>query len=280
MILAINSVSYGMLLFIMAAGLTLILGVMDILNLAHGSLYVMGTLFAVTIIQYTDNFFLALLGGAVGVAVIGLLLQRFVLSRIPRLHTPQVLLTFGLLLILTEVSEIVWGGQARLLSKPAFLSGSVQMGDLAFPNYRLGLIAAGAIIALLLWLFLEKTKWGAILRAGKDNAEMSAAIGINVPLVFNLVFGLGCFLAGLAGVLGGPVVGYYPEVEWQVLLLALVVIVIGGLGSLRGAFIASMFVGLMENFGRAFFPELAMFLIFFPMVIILAVRPAGLFGRT
>ncbi len=280
MILAINGISYAMLLFIMAAGLTLILGVMGILNLAHGSLYILGTLFAITIIQHTDNFLVALLGGAVGVAVIGLLIQRFLLSRIPNLHTPQVLLTFGLVLIFSELSIMFWGGQARLLSRPGFLSSSIQLGTTAFPSYRLALIVAGGIIAILLWLFLEKTKWGAILRAGKDNAEMSEAIGINVPLVFGVVFGIGGFLAGLAGVLGGPIVGFYPEVEWQVLILALVVVVIGGLGSLKGAFIASMFVGLMDNFGRAYFPELAMFLIFLPMAIILAVRPAGLFGRT
>jgi len=280
MIFVINGVSYGMLLFIMAAGLTIILGVMDILNLAHGSIYILGTLFAITIIQHTNNFLLALLGSAICVAVIGLMIQRFLLSRIPNLHTPQVLLTFGLVLIISKLSVIFWGGQARLLATPDVFSGSVEIGTITFPNYRLVLIVAGGIIAILLWLFLEKTKWGAILRAAKDNAEISGTIGINVPLVFGVVFGTGAFLAGLAGVLGGPVVGFYPDVEWEVLLLALVVIIIGGLGSLRGAFIASMFVGLMDNFGKAFFPELAMFLIFLPMAIILAVRPAGLFGRT
>ena len=274
-----NGVSFGMLLFVMTSGFTLILGVMNILNLAQGAFYVLGFYVGFSVMSATDNFFLALVAGAGAAAIVGMLVQHFLLARIPKLHAPQVLLTFGFVLIMEDAFLIFWPREPLLMDKPAFLAGSFPFGDMTYPYYRLAIIVMGCLIAVGLWLFLEKTKWGAILRAGRDNPDMAEGIGINIPLVWVMVFGLGIFMAGLAGVLGGPFLVVAPGVHWQVLLLTMVIVIIGGQGSVKGAFVMSILVGLIDNFGKGFFPEFAMFLLFFLLVIVLAVRPYGLFGR-
>jgi branched-chain amino acid transport system permease protein len=165
------------------------------------------------------------------------------------------------------------------LPKPSFLKGSVWMGTLVFPTYRLFVILVGVLVAVGLWIFQEKTKFGAIVRAGVDDEEMLRGSGINIQMVFSGVFGLGAFLAGLGGIIGGPFVGVFPGVDVSMLLLALVVVIIGGVGSLKGAFVGSLFVGLIDNFGKALFPELSLFTLFAPMAVVLAIRPTGIFGR-
>ncbi|MDQ7785072.1 MAG: branched-chain amino acid ABC transporter permease [Desulfomonilaceae bacterium] len=276
---SLNALSFAMLLFLLCAGLSLIFGLMNILNLAHGSCYLVGAYTALSVIAWSDNFFLGLVSGSVAAGAVGFVLQRFLLQRIYGRRLLQVLLTFGCMFILGDLAIIIWGADPTTLRKPEGLTGAVDLGGIIFPKYRLFVIAVGITIGIALWLFQEKTKWGAILRAGVDDEQMARAVGINVPALFTVVFILGTALTGLSGVLGGPFVGVYPGVDLEVLLLAVVVIIVGGLGSMKGAFFGSLIVASLDNFGKALFPELAMFTIFAPMAIILAVKPTGLWGR-
>ncbi|MFQ5852503.1 MAG: branched-chain amino acid ABC transporter permease [Candidatus Binatia bacterium] len=276
---ALNGISFGMLLFLLAAGFSLIFGLMKILNLAHGSYYLLGAYIGLTVIRYTNNFFLAILAGALTGAVVGILMQRFFLHRVLHDELAQVLLTFGFLFIIADAALWTWGGIPQVLPEPPFFSSSIHYGTIVFPTYRLLVILVGLAVAGGLWIFQERTKMGAMVRAGVDDEEMARGLGINVPLLFTAVFALGASLAAFGGVMGGPFVGVYPGVDFEVLLLALVVVIIGGLGSLRGAFTGGLAVGLIDNFGKALFPELALFTIFAPMAIILALKPTGLFGR-
>ena len=276
---SLNGLSFGMLLFLLASGLSLVFGLMRIVNLTHGSFYLLGAYIGFTVVERTGSFLLALAVVPLGIAVLGLLLHRFLLRRFHQAELAQVLLTFGLLFIFADLTLWKWGGYSHVLPKPAFLSTSLTLGHIVFPAYRLFVIATGVVIGLLLWLVLERTTLGSMVRAGVDDEEMVRGLGINTPRLFTLVFALGAFLAALSGVIGGPFVGAYPGADFEVLLLALVVVIVGGLGSMRGAFVGSLVVGLIDTFGRALVPELAMFTIFAPMAIILALRPRGLFGR-
>jgi len=276
---AFNGISLGMLLFLLAAGLSLIFGLMGIVNLAHGSFYILGAYVAVSVVGATGSFLFGLAAGTAAVAAVGSGLHRGLLHRFHGQELAQVLLTFGVLFIVSDVALWIWGGDPRSLPKPAFLEGSLRVGALTFPTYRLLIIAVGVAVAGALWLFQERTPFGAAVRAGVDDEEMARGVGINTPRLFTAVFALGAFLAALGGVIGGPFVGVYPGADFEILLLALVVVIIGGLGSLRGAFVASLLVGLLDNLGKALFPDLALFTIFAPMAIILAVRPRGLFGQ-
>ena len=275
----LNALSFAMLLFLLCAGLSLIFGLMNILNLAHGSCYLIGAYVAFSVDNWSGNFFLGLLSGAVAAGAVGYILQRFLLRRVYGLRLLQVLLTFGCMFIIGDLAIIIWGADPTTLRKPELLEGAFNMGGIVFPRYRLFVIAVGLFIGIGLWLFQEKTKWGAILRASVDDEQMARAVGINVPVLFTTVFVLGVALTGLSGVLGGPFVGVYPGVDLDVLLLAVVVIIVGGLGSMKGAFFGSIIVAALDNFGKALFPELAMFTIFAPMAIILALKPTGLWGR-
>ena len=279
LIQAFNGISLGMLLFLLAAGLSLIFGLMGIVNLAHGSFYILGAYVAVSVVGTTGSFLFGLAAGTAAVAAVGSGLHRGLLHRFHGRELAQVLLTFGFLFIVSDVTIWIWGGDPRSLPKPALLEGSLRVGILTFPTYRLLVIAVGLAVAGALWLFQERTPFGAAVRAGVDDEEMARGVGINTPRLFTAVFALGAFLAALGGVIGGPFIGVYPGADFEVLLLALVVVIIGGLGSLRGAFVASLLVGLLDNLGKALFPDLALFTIFAPMAILLAVRPTGLFGR-
>ncbi len=277
--LTINGIAFGMLLFLLAAGLSLIFGLMRIINLAHGSFYLLGAYVGLAVIDHSGNFVLGALAAAASMAIGGLLLERTLLNRFYREDLAQVLLTFGILFIIADSSIWIWGSTPEVVSSPSLLDGTFTIGDASFPVYRVFLIGVGAFIALLLWLFLERSKVGAMIRAGVDDDEMVQGLGINRPWLFAAVFALGAALAGLAGILGGPIVGVFPGADLQVLLLAFVVVVVGGLGSLRGALAGSLLVGLLDNFGKAEFPEFAVFTIYAPMAVILAIRPRGLFGR-
>jgi len=275
---ALNGISFGMLLFLLASGLTLILGLMSITNLSHGGYYLLGAYIGVTVMLHTGNFWLAMLVSGLSIAIIGILMERFFLRGLHLQPMPQVLLTIGFTFIFADISLMIWGGDARVIDKPAFLAAPVFIGKLGFPSYRLFVILVGAIIAGLLWWLQERTRVGARVRAAVNDEEIARALGINVPLLFTLVFGLGAFLAGLCGVLGGPFIGVYPGADFEILLLTLIVIIVGGVGSLKGALVGSLVIGLIDNFGKVLFPELARFTIYAPMVIILAFKPSGLFG--
>jgi branched-chain amino acid transport system permease protein len=273
----LNGVSYGTLLFIVASGLTLILGVMKTLNLAHGTFFLLGFYIGLWVIRLTDNFFLAAGAGAFAAGIVGMAVQRFLLSRVPADPSPQTLLTVGIIYLFQDIFLMISKGRIWVLPKPIFLAGSIPFGGITFPVYRIALMVMGCIILVLLWLFIKKTKWGAILRAGADNPKIAEAVGINIPLVWVMVFGLGIFIAGLAGVLAGPIWGAFPGGEWDILVFALIVMLLAGMGSLHGAFVMSILVGVITNVGNAFFPEIAMFLLFAMAVIVILVRPRGIF---
>ncbi len=275
----LNGISFGMLLFLLAAGLSLIYGLMKILNLTHGSYYMLGGYVGLAVMRASGSFVLALLAGSAAVAVLGVVMERFFLRRFHLQELPQTMLTFGFLFIFADLALWVWGGNPQTMAKPPLLAGVTALGSLNYPTYRLFIIAAGVVVALMLWWFQDRTRVGAMLRAGVDDEEIARALGINVSLLFSLVFAMGAFLAALGGVLAGPIMGVYPGADFEVLLLGFVVVIIGGLGSLKGALVGGLLVGLLDNFGKVFFPEFALFTIFLPMALILAVRPTGLFGR-
>jgi len=277
---AFNGVSYGALLFLLASGLSLIFGVMHIVNLAHGSYFMLGGYVGLSVVWRTGSFVAALACGALAVALIGAGMERLFLRRLPASQTlGQVLMTIGFALIFQDVALLVWGGDPYTIPAPAMLSGALRVGALHFPVYRVFIIAVAIVIGALLWLTLEGTRTGAVIRAAVDDAEMAQGVGINVPAVSLLVFALGAGLAALGGVIGGAFLGVYPGADFEVLPYAFVVVIVGGLGSLPGAMVGSLLVGLLDNFGKALFPELSYFTLFAPMALILALRPTGLFGR-
>jgi branched-chain amino acid transport system permease protein len=275
----LNGISYGLLLFLLAAGLSLIFGLMGIVNLAHGSYYMLGAYLGLAVIRETDNFLLGLLGAGVALALLGVIMERFFFRKLYKRELDQVLLTFGFAYLFLDIAKWVWGGVPRSLPKPSFLEGSIQILGEAFPLYRLGMILIGLLIAFLLWLFLEKTRTGIIIRAGVDDKEMVSGLGINIQMYFSGIFALGAFLAALGGVIGGPIIGAYPGLDFEILVLALAVVVVGGLGTLKGAFLGSLLIGFTETFGKVFFPNFAMFTIYVTMALILIFKPSGLLGK-
>jgi len=275
----LNGLSFGCLLFLLASGLSLIFGLMRIINLAHGSFFMLGAYIALAVMEMSGSMVLGVLAGVVAVGLIGGIVQRFLLQRFQHNELAQVLMTFGFLLIISDLSIWMWGGLPQPLPTPEFLSGSTSIAGVIFPIYRLFIMAAGVIVALLLWLFMDRTKLGAIVRAGVDDEEMARGMGINMPNVFTAIFMLGAALAAFGGILAGPIIGTYPGLDFEVLLLAFVVVIVGGLGSMSGAFVGAMIVGLLDTFGKALIPEFALFTVFVPMAIILAIRPTGLMGR-
>lgn len=275
----INGVVFGMLLFLLAAGLTLMLGVMRIVNLAHGSYYLLGGYIGYSIAKLTNNFFLACLGGFLAIGILGMFIYKAILEkRFAREALAQVLITFGMLLIISDLCRWIWGGTPLAIPKPKMLEGVIHLGEIVFPVYRLAVIIIGALITIFLWWFQERTKYGAIVRAGVDDEEMTQAIGINISLVKTLIFSMGALLAGFAGVVGGPFVGLSIGLDMEILLLAIVVVIIGGMGSLWGALVSALLIGLVDSFGKSLVPELSIFTIFAAMVIVLAIKPSGLFG--
>ena len=274
----INGVVFGMLLFLLAAGLTIILGTMKIVNLAHGSYYLLGGYIGYTVAQRTHSFILACLAGAT-MGILGMIAYKTVLSKkFACDELAQVLLTFGMLMIISDVCRWVWGGSPLAIPKPDLLAGTIYLGAIVFPLYRLAVIIIGLLILAFVWWFQEKTKYGAIVRAGVDDEEMSQGVGINISLVKTLIFSMGALLAGFAGVIGGPFVGLSTGLDMDILLLAIIVVIIGGMGSLKGALVGALLIGLIDSFGKSLLPELSIFTLFFAMVIVLAIKPGGLFG--
>ena len=275
----LNGVSWGMLLFLISAGFTLTFGLMQVISVAHGTFYMLGGYLALTVVRSISSFPLGMLGAVLAMGIFGMVVYRVLLRRnLGELE--QVFLTLGLFFFFGDIALWVWTGHPALIAKPALFEGVIRLGSSTYPLYRLFVISVGLIVAAFLWWFQEKTKYGALIRAGVDDEEMSQSIGINIALLKTLVFGLGTALAALGGVLGGPLMGVYPGLDLEVLLFAMVVVVIGGIGSLFGAFIAALIVGLADNLGKVIFPEFSLFLVFALMAMVLVVRPSGLFGKT
>jgi branched-chain amino acid transport system permease protein len=275
----LNGLTTGALLFFVASGLTVVFGLMRILNLAHGALFLFGGYVGLTVREQTGNFALAVLAGAVAAGALGYAMQQAFTSTLLRSPFNQVLLTLGIAFILGNAVLWIWGGAPQRLRPPELLQRSHQVLGVYYPVYRLFLIALAAITGALLWLLWENSRIGAIVRACVDDRAIASAMGIRVERVLATVFTIGAALAGATGVLGAPVLGLSIGLEFDVLLLAVVVVVVGGIGSLTGAFVGSMAVGLLDAFAKAKFPEVSYFTIFAPVILILLVRPAGLFGR-
>jgi branched-chain amino acid transport system permease protein len=296
----LNGVQFGVLLFLLAAGLTLVFGIMSFVNLAHGSLYMLGAYFAATAYQQTESFGLAVLAALAGCTVLGLLLERTAISRLYRRdHLDHVLATFGLVLFFNEMSRLIWGPQPYFLPLPSFLEGTVDLLGVSYPGYRFAIIVVGLAVAVGAHLLMHRTRLGMLIRAGATNPAMVAALGVDIKLLNSILFALGAALAGLAGVMAGPIMSIQTGMGEPVLITALVVIVIGGIGSVSGALYASLIVGIADTLGRAFLPTLlrevasrevanaagpalASMLIYLLMAVVLALRPQGLFpaGRT
>jgi len=274
-----NGVSYGALLFLLGSGLSLIFGVMRIVNIAHGSYFLLGSYVALTVIWTTGSWLLALPAGALAIGLLGLAMERIFLRPLGFDVLRQVLVTFGFMLLFQQAALDIWGGDNFMINPPAQLTRSIAVGTLHLPLYRIFMIALAAAIGLALWFVLEHTRVGAMVRATVDDAEMARGIGIDTARVSMLVFALGALLAGLGGVIGGAFLGVYPGVDLQILPIAFAVVIIGGMGSLAGAAIGAVLVGLADNFGKALFPEISYFTLYAPMVLLLAVKPTGLFGR-
>jgi branched-chain amino acid transport system permease protein len=277
--LIVNGIAFGMLLFLIGSGLSLIFGVMRVVNLAHGSYYLIGAYLGTSVAVATRSFPLGIAAGAGATMLLGIVMQTAFLSRLQGQILAQVLLTMGFLLLLADLSLWVWGGTPQILSAPDALGGSIRAGAFVFPRYRLFISLLSGLIALGLWLVLERTRLGSQVRAAVDDPDMAQALGVNVFQLSTGMFALGAALAGLAGVLGSPILGVFPGADLEILTLALAVVIIGGLGSLPGTLVGSLFVGLADNIGKALFPELSYIAFFAPMALILAVRPRGLFGR-
>lgn len=275
----LNGLTTGALLFFVAAGLTVVFGLMRILNLAHGGLFLLGGFVGWSVQQATGSFTLALVAGGIAAGLLGLILQQAFSRTLLGSPYNQVLLTLGIAFVLNNAYLALWGGAPRILQAPEIFARSVSVFGITYPAYRLFLIGLAIVSGTALIIFWERSRMGAIIRACVDDRQMASAMGIRVDVVFTFVFVLGAMLAGLAGVLGGPVLGVSIGLDFDVLLLAIVVMVVGGIGSLAGAFAASMLVGLVDTFGRASFPEISYFTLFAPVILILLLRPKGLFGR-
>lgn len=276
---ALNGLTFAALLFVVASGFTLIFGLMSIVNLAHGALYLFGGYLALTAAMKGANFFVAVVLAGLALAVAGFVIDRGLLRFVKGFELRQVLLTLGVAFVLNDLALVVWGGDTFTVPVPQALQGATQMGGIVYPRYRLFVLAFGVLIFAGLWLLINKTRLGALIRAGVDDAEMVDAMGIDIKRVFVYTFMLGAALAGIGGALGGAFLSLYPTADSEILVYSLAVVIIGGRGSLGGAAIGALFVGMLATFGQVWFPELAYFVIFGPMAILLAFRPLGLFGR-
>ena len=292
----LNGLQLGVMLFLMAAGLTLVFGIMNLVNLAHGSLYMVGAYLSVALFNLTGSYPLAVLLALAGTLAVGMIVELVALRTLyERDHLDQVLATFGLILFFNELVAILWGRAALYTTMPAWLSGQLELfAGVRYPTYRAAIIVVGIAVAALLWYVVTRTRLGMLIRAGASNRTMVAALGVNIRLLYTVVFGFGAALAGLAGLMAGPIYTVQPGMGEDVLIEVFVVIVIGGIGSIRGALAGALIVGMVDTLGRAFLkpilatvlsptaaesagPALASMLIYLLMAAVLAVRPAGLF---
>ena len=279
LIQAFNGISYGALLFLVGSGLSLIFGVMRIVNLSHGAYFLLGGYVALTVIWTTGSWVLAIPLAALAIGAVGLVMERVFLRPLGFDPLRQVLLTVGFAFLFQQAALDIWTGNNFDIERPALLAQSVQVGALHLEAYRIFMIVLAAAIGLALWLAMEKTRIGAMVRATVDDAQMARGVGIDTSRISMFIFALGAALAALGGVIGGAFLGIYPGLDFEILPLAFAVVIIGGMGSLGGAAIGALIVGLADNFGKALFPEISYFTLYAPMALILAVKPTGLFGR-
>jgi branched-chain amino acid transport system permease protein len=291
----LNGLQLGVLLFLMAAGLTLVFGIMNFVNLAHGSMYMMGAFFAASIYNYTGSFLLAAVLLVPAMLTLGLAVEWIALKKLyQRDHLDQVLATFGLILFFNELARIIWGPSPYYMEVPEFLTGAINLVGVMYPAYRFVIIAAGLLVALACYVLIHRTRVGMLIRAGATHRDMVGALGVNIVLLNSLLFALGAVLAGIAGLLAGPILSVQAGMGEPILILTMVVIVIGGIGSIRGAFYAALIVGVVDTLGRTLLPSilrsflerssadiagpaLASMMIYLLMTIVLAIKPKGLF---
>ncbi|HEX6413338.1 MAG TPA: branched-chain amino acid ABC transporter permease [Burkholderiales bacterium] len=281
LIQVLNGVQYGLLLFLVASGLTLIFGIMGIINLAHGSFYMLGAYLAFSLTRFIPNFWLSIVVGIALAFAVGIILEWLVMRLLyHRDHLYQVLLTYGLILIFEELRSLVWGDDVHGVPVPAALAFSIPLTDtLSYQVYRLAMSAICLAIALGMYWLIQRTRLGMMIRAGSVNRDMVQSLGINIGLVYRLVFALGLALAALAGMLAAPVSSVYPGMGNQVLIISFVVVVIGGIGSVKGALVAALAIGLADTFGKVLAPQIAGMVVYLLMAAVLLWRPQGIFGR-
>lgn len=274
----LNSLALGGLLFMLSSGFALIFGLMRIANLTHGSLFMIGAYVAASVLRGGYSLIVAGLVAMVVVGLLGAIIERFILRSLSGNSQGQVLATLGLSFIAADACLMIWGGDPIPINAPEMLRAPLQMFGFSFPTYRLVVLAISMISALLLYLLMERTRLGAMIRAGVDDMQMARAVGIPASQLFTIVFSLGALLAGLGGTVGGPMLNAYPGLDGDMLPLALIVVILGGVGSLVGTFVASFIIGFIYTFGIALVPDLAYVILFLPMVLVIAFRPSGLFG--
>ncbi len=275
----LNGITFGMILFLIASGLSVIFGFMGLFNLAHGVFYILGAYTSLVVYNHGVPFILAALIGGIIVSIIGLIIERLFLSRLHNQINEQVLLTIGFVYVFTNLIDLIWGSNTKMIDVPAIVSGSINIGDSLLPVYRLVLIIVGLVVAAGLWVFTEKTRIGAIIRAGVDNKEMTAGLGVNYALVSSAVFITGAFVAGVSGFIGLPIIGVNPSIVFNLLLLSMIVIIVGGIGRIEGTLLGAVIIGLVDSLGKAYFPDFAYFTIYLAMILVLLVKPRGLLGR-
>ncbi len=276
----LNGISFGMVLFLAGSGLSVVMGVMGITNLAHGALYMLGGYVGWTVaVHYGMNFWLAVFAGGLVSGLIGLTIERIFLRHLYKQPNEQVLLTFGFVYIITNLSIWIWGGRPRMQFASRALSGFLNIFEMPHPITRLVIIAIGLVVAIVLWWLQDRTRLGAIVRAGMDDKEMTTGLGINLEMVSMFVFFLAAFVAGVAGVIGAQLMGVHSILGIDILLIALIVVIVGGMGSVQGALSGGIVIGLIDTFGKSLFPQFAMFTMYLAMVVILLVKPSGILGR-
>lgn len=272
----LNGLVYSMLLFVLALGLSMTFGMLRFVNLAHGSFFLLGAYVGLTTYNHSGSFLLALLAGSVAAGLCGLVVERVSLRHFyRRSDLDQVILSFGFALVFVDVAKIIWGKDVESPGVPAWLSGAINIGGMTYPTYRMALIGVGVALFLAVWLGIERTRAGALIRASVVDRDMVSGLGFDVRALFTLVFAFGALLAGFAGVLAAPITSIYPGLDFEVLITTLIVVVVGGLGSIVGAFWASILIGVSDTFGRAIIPETASFLIFGVMALVLLIRSWG-----
>lgn len=280
LIQTLNSVQYGLLLFLISSGLTLVFGIMGVINLAHGAMYMIGAYLAYAFVSWSGSLIIAIFMGIPILLLIGVVIERFLIDSLyARDHLFQVLLTFGLILILNDLQSIIWGNDTHGVPVPEALSGSITLTDaMEYPVYRLAVAGLCLCLALGMYWVIQKTRLGMTIRAGASNREMVEALGINIRALFTIIFATGVLLAGLGGMLSAPLSSVYPGMGDGVLIICLVVVVIGGIGSIKGAFWGAMIIGLVSTFGPVIFPSLASFMVYLVMAVVLIFKPRGLFA--
>jgi len=277
---AINGTSLAALLFLVASGFTVTFGLMRVVNMAYGAYYLLGGYVGLSIVQATGSFALAIVGGGVAIVILGYVVDRFLIRYTAENHLAQVLLTVGIAFVIGDVALKIWGGDSLKVPVPVALRGAMELpGGLVYPTYRFVMIAFSLAVAGTLWLLYTRTQIGAVVRAGVDDREQVSATGINVDRLFVVVSALASFLVGMAGVVGGAFLTLYPGAEWEILIVALVVVIVGGLGSLGGAMVGALVVGWLDAYGRWLLPEFSYFVLFGPMAVLLLFRPRGIAGK-